>query len=79
LEGAPPPAFEIWFTDEEIRDHRSILRADGAKQAKLSELLMDNGVIKAHEKFFVSLAHDESDVDITIAAFAAAIDQLQAS
>jgi glutamate-1-semialdehyde 2,1-aminomutase len=74
-----PPAFEIWFTDEEIRDHRSILRADGAKQAKLSELLMDNGVIKAHEKFFVSLAHDESDVDITIAAFAAAIDQLQAS
>jgi glutamate-1-semialdehyde 2,1-aminomutase len=72
-----PPAFEVWFTAEEIRDHRSILRSDGARHAKLVELLMDHGVIKAHEKFFVSLAHDDNDVTETINAFAAALEYLR--
>jgi glutamate-1-semialdehyde 2,1-aminomutase len=64
-----PPAFEVWFTDREIRDHRSTLRADYGRHARFTRLLLDHGVIKAHEKFFVCLAHDEEDVRVTLEAF----------
>jgi glutamate-1-semialdehyde aminotransferase len=32
--------------------------------------------VKAHEKFFVSTAHTDEDVEITLEAFASAIDEL---
>ena len=72
-----PPAFEVWFTDQEIRDHRSTLSADMAMQARFMGLLLDRGIVKAHEKFFVSMAHTDEDVKITLEAFASAIDALR--
>jgi glutamate-1-semialdehyde 2,1-aminomutase len=72
-----PPAFEVWFTDREITDFRSMRAADAALHDRFSELLLDRGIVKAHEKFFVSLAHTEDDVQITIAAFESAIDELR--
>jgi glutamate-1-semialdehyde 2,1-aminomutase len=71
-----PPAFEVWFTDGEIRDFRSTLRADFATHARFTQLLLDRGIVKAHEKFFVSLAHSDEDVEITLEAFASAVDEL---
>ncbi len=70
------PAFEVWFTDQEITDFRSTLGADVAMHNRFTELLLDRGIIKAHEKFFVSLAHTDEDVEITLEAFASAIDEL---
>jgi glutamate-1-semialdehyde 2,1-aminomutase len=72
-----PPAFEVWFTDQEIRDHRSTLSADMAMQARFMGLLLDRGIVKAHEKFFVSMAHTDEDVEITLEAFASAVDALR--
>jgi glutamate-1-semialdehyde 2,1-aminomutase len=72
-----PPAFEVWFTDHEITDFRSTLAADAALHDRFTELLFDRGIVKAHEKFFVSLAHTEEDVQITVAAFESAIDELR--
>lgn len=72
-----PPAFEVWFTDGELADFRDMLKADGARQARFAELLMNRGVIKAHEKFFVSTAHGDDDIDFTIAAARDAMRQLQ--
>jgi len=71
-----PPAFEVWFTDRAISDFRSSLRADTARRDRFVELLLDRGVVKAHEKFFLSLAHTDDDLDVTIGAFADAIDTL---
>ncbi len=71
-----PPAFELWFTSGDIANFRDTLRADAALQSRFVELLMDRGVIKAHEKFFVSLAHDDADIDETIAAAGGAMRQL---
>jgi len=72
-----PPAFEVWFTDQEIVDFRSMRAADATLHGRFTELLLDRGVVKAHEKFFVSLAHSEEDIALTIDAFASAIEGLR--
>ncbi|MFI5394108.1 MAG: aspartate aminotransferase family protein [Candidatus Binatia bacterium] len=74
-----PPAFEVWFTDHEITDFRSSLAADAALRERFVQLLLDRGIVKAHEKFFVSLAHTDEDVEITIEAFRSAIGELRKS
>jgi glutamate-1-semialdehyde 2,1-aminomutase len=73
-----PPAFQLWFAEEPIRDHRSSLRADLGRQVRFTEALVDRGVLKAHEKFFVSTAHDDADVDTTLAACAEALARVAA-
>ncbi len=72
-----PPAFEVWFTEKEITDFRATLSADMALHGRFTELLFDRGVIKAHEKFFISLAHTEEDVAVTLEAFRSAIGALR--
>jgi glutamate-1-semialdehyde 2,1-aminomutase len=71
-----PPAFEVWFTDQEVTDFRATLGADRAAHAQFTTLLLERGILKAHEKFFVSMAHDEEDVELTLAAFASAVEAL---
>ena len=67
-------AFQPWFTSESVFDHKTALTADFAANAKFTESLLDRGVVKAHEKFFVSLAHSEQDIDDTLAAVRAVAD-----
>jgi glutamate-1-semialdehyde 2,1-aminomutase len=69
-----PSAFQPWFTSETVIDHKTALTADFAANAKFTEALLDRGVVKAHEKFFVSLAHSEQDIDDTLAAVREAAD-----
>ncbi len=72
-----PPAFEVWFTQQLVTDFRATLSADAALHDRFTQLLMDHGVVKAHEKFFVSLAHTQKDVETTIEAFRAAVHELR--
>ncbi len=71
-----PPAFEVWFGAREITDFRSTLSADSAMHARFIEALLDRGILKAHEKFFVSLAHTDEDVELTLEAFTSTIEEL---
>jgi len=71
-----PPAFEVWFTNEEVTDFRSTLGADAAMHAQFTDLLLERGIVKAHEKFFVSLAHTSADIEFTVEAFCSAIGEL---
>jgi glutamate-1-semialdehyde 2,1-aminomutase len=64
-----PPAFEVWFSRDPVVDFRSSLAADRARHARFTELLLERGVLKAHEKFFVSTALTDADVDFTLGAF----------
>jgi glutamate-1-semialdehyde 2,1-aminomutase len=64
-----PPAFQPWFTDTPITDFRSTTTADPGANLRFTELLLDRGIIKAHEKFFVSTAHDDDVIEQTLAAF----------
>ena len=74
-----PPAFEVFFADHAITDFRSSLRADRAMQARFVESLLERGVVKAHEKFFLSLAHTAEDLATTIEAFEGAVTELARS
>jgi glutamate-1-semialdehyde 2,1-aminomutase len=71
-----PAVFQPWFTEEDVVDHRSSLKADVRRGLRFVDRLLDRGVLKAHEKFFVSTAHGEDEVAATIAAFDAATDAL---
>jgi glutamate-1-semialdehyde 2,1-aminomutase len=71
-----PSVFEIWFTKDEPYDHRSAKRSDFYKNIRFSDLLLQQGVLKAAEKFFVSSAHSDEDIERTVAAFHLALEQL---
>ena len=68
--------FDVFFTDEEITDYRSTLSGDQQKLARFNQLLLERGVFKGDSKYYVSTVHDEDDVDLTLDAFASAIEAL---
>jgi glutamate-1-semialdehyde 2,1-aminomutase len=68
--------FEVYFTDAEITDYRSTLRADRARLARFVRLLRERGVFRGASKFYLSIVHDEADVAETVRAFESAIADL---
>jgi glutamate-1-semialdehyde 2,1-aminomutase len=73
-----PAVFQPWFTSREVVDHRSSLGADRGRAAAFTDRLLDAGVVKAHEKFFLSTAHGPEEIAQTVAAFAYAVERLAA-
>jgi glutamate-1-semialdehyde 2,1-aminomutase len=65
--------FEVYFTDAEITDYRSTLKADKARLTRFVRLLRERGVFRGASKFYLSIVHDEADVAETIRAFESAI------
>jgi glutamate-1-semialdehyde 2,1-aminomutase len=74
-----PPAFQPWFTDVAVVDFRTSQTADPMRGFQLAQALLDRGVLKAHEKFFVSMAHSDEDIDFTIHAIRDAVQELAAA
>ena len=68
--------FQPWFTKEVVVDHRGTLLADGRRNMLFIDLLLDRGIVKAHEKFFVSAVLSDEDIDFTLAAFEGAVAEL---
>jgi glutamate-1-semialdehyde 2,1-aminomutase len=64
-----PPAFQPWFSEAVVQDFRDMLKADPARSMQFTELLLDRGILKAHEKFFISTAHGEAEIDLTLEAY----------
>jgi len=71
-----PSVFEIWFCKDEPYDHRSANASDFYKNVRFSDLLLQRGVLKAAEKFFISAAHTDDDIERTNEAFEIALGQL---
>ena len=71
------PMFEVFFTETEIIDYRSTLSGDKQMLLRFNKLLLERGVFKGDSKYYVSTAHTQDDVDMTIEAFASAIDKLR--
>ncbi len=72
-----PPLFDVVFTDHPIRDYRDTLRGDKAMATRFNQLLRARGLMKGESKYYVSLAHTQADVDLTIAAWTDAIAALK--
>ncbi|MFT5443692.1 MAG: glutamate-1-semialdehyde 2,1-aminomutase [Myxococcota bacterium] len=70
--------FQPWFTKETVTDHRSSLTASPGTNLKFIDKLLDRGIVKGHEKFFVSAAHTDEDIDYTIEAMGSALGEIAA-
>ena len=64
--------FDVYFTDQPVVDYRSTLGNKPLKRV-FDRALLEHGVLKTPEKFYVGMCHDEADVELTIAAFEAAV------
>jgi glutamate-1-semialdehyde 2,1-aminomutase len=72
-----PPMFDIVFADGPMDDYRDTARGDADMLRRFNAVLRENGVLKGDTKFYVSLAHETEDIDVALAAFAAAAEALR--
>lgn len=74
----PGPVFQMYFTDRtQVRDYREFAATDRAKNVRMQELLLDEGInVNTRGLWFLSTAHDAEDVEATAGAFAAALARL---
>ena len=63
-----PPLFDVFFTEKEVRDYRTLTRVDNVAQAKFNASLAARGILKGGNKYYVSLAHTDEDVAFTLNA-----------
>ena len=70
-----PSKFEVVFTDQEVTDYRSSL-GDQEMSRRCDALLREGGILKDENKYYISSAHTEEDVRLTLDAFADAISEL---
>jgi glutamate-1-semialdehyde 2,1-aminomutase len=68
-------SFQPWFTKDVI-DHRTSLTADTGMNTQFTDLLLDRGIAKGHEKFFISTVHPDDDIDYTINALREVVELL---
>jgi len=68
-----PPLFDVFFTSSELKNYRGMQANDIEKAARFNAALRENGVLKGDSKFYVSIAHDDADVEKTLEAFNVAV------
>ncbi len=66
------PVFELVFTDKPVVNYADLLSSDRQRMTRFAESLRTHGVLK-DSKFYVSIAHDESDAEATKAAASKAL------
>jgi glutamate-1-semialdehyde 2,1-aminomutase len=63
------PMANIYFTSSQIRDYRDAQTEDRGLKQRLQRALLDGGhLTNPWAKLYLSTAHDEADVDATVAA-----------
>jgi glutamate-1-semialdehyde 2,1-aminomutase len=72
-----PPMFDIVFAAGEVRNYRDTAGADSTKMATLNNLLRERGILKGDNKYYVSTAIDDVDVEQTIEIWSDAIAELR--
>jgi len=62
--------FDAVFTAaQSVTDYRGTLNVDKAASRRFNAALRRNGIFKSDNKMYVALAHDQRDVEASIAAF----------
>ena len=74
-----PPMFDAVFSAKPVQDYRGMLAADAGLSKRFNALVRERGVFKSAGKLYVSLAHDEADVQQATEAFTGAAQALRAS
>lgn len=73
------PAFDVFFTGQPINNSADYLNNDRELQQVFAESLFKSGVIKAAQKFFISLSLEEEDLQLTEAAITKAAKDVAAA
>ena len=68
-----PPLFDVFFTSGELKDYRGMQGNEADKAARFNAALHEHGILKGDSKFYVSIAHDDADVEKTLEAFNIAV------
>lgn len=74
-----PPLFDVFFTEDDVRDYRTLTRVDAAAQAKFNQGICARGVLKGGNKYYISLAHTEDDIAHTLNAVEESLAELHAT
>jgi glutamate-1-semialdehyde 2,1-aminomutase len=70
------PNFDVYFGLEEAPvDHRSTLGHDRKMLERFNHHMLDSGVLKGDQKFYISAVHSKDDVDRTLEAMAYAMER----
>ncbi|HAR97838.1 MAG TPA: aspartate aminotransferase family protein, partial [Syntrophus sp. (in: bacteria)] len=70
--------FTLFFTDGDVTDYETALKADVAAYARWWRAMLAEGIYLAPSQFeaaFVSFAHTDEDLERTLAACARALDK----
>lgn len=73
-----PPLFDVVFAEGPVEDYRATLRADANLARRFNQSLRKSGILKGESKFYLSIAHGETEVAETLKAFEAAVAALRA-
>ena len=68
--------FDVLFTKSAISDYRGTLTNNKNSLDKFNAVLLENGVLKGVQKFYVSLAHTEADAEQTRRAINIAVEAI---
>ena len=63
-----PVLFDVFFSSRKIKNYRDVLQSDTRKSRSFNQLLRKQKIFKSDSKFYVSLAHTQDDIDLTILA-----------
>jgi len=64
-----PPMFDAVFSADRVRNYRDSISGDVALSKRFNAMVRRLGVFKSDNKIYVSLAHDEADIALTITVF----------
>lgn len=70
------PLFDVVFADGDISDYRGTSRGNAEMMKRMNASLLERGILKGESKYYISLAHTPADVDKTLSAIAASVDDL---
>jgi glutamate-1-semialdehyde 2,1-aminomutase len=68
--------FQLYFTNEKIKDASSVKKSNSRLYKKLFDELLKSGIFIPPSQFetcFISYSHDDEDIDRTIESFAKAL------
>jgi glutamate-1-semialdehyde 2,1-aminomutase len=72
--------FQLYFTDEKIKDASSVRKSNNILYKKLFDELLKSGIFIPPSQFetcFISYSHDDDDIDRTIESFAKALKKVK--
>jgi len=71
-----PPMFDAIFTSSPVFDYRTGASGDATLSKTFNDILRGKGIFKSDNKIYISLAHDEADVQWAAKAFKEAAEEL---